>query len=289
MRVSPVARRMAEEAGIDLGGIEGSGPDGRIVLRDIEAAKAAGPARAATAGQQFISQRPSGEDIVEEVPLSRMRQTIARRMVQSKQEAPHYYLTIEVDMTEAMAFRAAANKVLGDKARISINDVIILAAAKTAVQHPRFNAWWTEDRYQLHSQVNIGIAVSLDEGLVVPAIFDCANKGLVQISQEARDAAERARSGRLKPEEYAGPTFSISNLGAFGVDTLTPIINPPQVAVLGIGAVTEKPVVRDGAIVIRSMMNVVLAADHRATDGAEGARMLQTLRHNLESPGMMLL
>lgn len=285
LRVSPVARRAAAEAGLDVATITGTGPDGRIVLRDIEAARTAAPAAAAPT----LAPRTLGEDIVTDVPLSRIRQTIARRMQQSKQEAPHYYLMADVDMTEAMAFRAQANEALGDNARISVNDLIILATAKALAQHPKFNAWWLEGRYQLHSQINIGIAVALDDGLVTPALFDCDRKGLAQLSNEARDLAERARAGRLRPEEYAGPTFGISNLGAYGVEVLTAIINPPQVAALGIGAVTEKAVVRNGQIVVRSMMAVVLSADHRATDGADGARFLKSVRENLETPGLMLL
>jgi pyruvate dehydrogenase E2 component (dihydrolipoamide acetyltransferase) len=233
---------------------------------------------------------PSGEDVVEDVPLTRIRQTIARRMQQSKQEAPHYYLQVDVDMTEAMAFRRQANEVLGEGNRATINDLIVLATAKALVQHPHFNAWWLEDHLQTHSQVNIGIAVELDEGLVVPCLLDCANKGLAQLALETRDLAERARAGRLRPEEY-NATFSVSNLGGpqYGIDILVPIINPPQVGVLGVGAIVEKPVVRGGEIVVRSIMSVVLSADHRASDGADGALFLQSVKRNLETPGLMLL
>ncbi len=217
-----------------------------------------------------------------------MRETIARRMQQSKQTAPHYYLTVDVDMTEAMRMRAQINEALDEAERVSVNDLILLATARALVKHPRFNAYYLEDHLQLHSQVNLGIAVALDDGLVVAAIMDCARKGLAQIAREARDVAERARRGSLSPEEYSASTFTVSNLGGFGVDVLVPIINPPQVAILGVGAVREQPVVREGEIVARQMVAIVLAADHRATDGAEGARLLATLRQYLETPGLML-
>jgi pyruvate dehydrogenase E2 component (dihydrolipoamide acetyltransferase) len=287
LRVSPVARRLAEELGVDLTRLQGSGPDGRILRRDVEAARGSGATQAMA--RPSAAPRPAGQDVVESVALSRMRQTIARRMQQSKQQAPHYYLTVEVDMTEATRMRPQLNAILGDAGRVSINDLIILATAKTLQRHPRFNASFLDDRMELHSQINIGIAVALDEGLVVPAIMDCDSKGLAEIARDARDVAERARSGGLTPEEYSASTFTISNLGAYGVDVLVAIINPPQVGILGVGAVREKPVVRDGQIVIRSMMSVVLSGDHRATDGAEGARFLETLKQYLESPGAMLL
>jgi pyruvate dehydrogenase E2 component (dihydrolipoamide acetyltransferase) len=300
-RVSPVARRIAQEMGVDLSRVTGTGPDGRILRRDVEAAASAAPATPAAAAAPAAPRpaaqapawqpaaAPAGEDVVQIAPLTRMRETIARRMVQSKTQAPHYYLEIEVDMTDALAMRQQVNAVLGEAGRASVNDVIVLATAKALARHPRFNAWWVDDNLQLHSRISIGIAVALDDGLVVPALIDVGNRGLGEIAQMARDVADRARSGRLRPEEYAAPTFSISNLGAYGVDILTAIINPPQVGVLGIGAVREKPVVRDGEIVVRSMMAIVLSADHRATNGAEGAQFLATLRQLLETPSLMLL
>ncbi|MPZ48325.1 MAG: dihydrolipoamide acetyltransferase [Dehalococcoidia bacterium] len=289
LRASPVARRMAEEFGIDLATVNGTGPDGRIVRRDVEAARTAAPAQAATATATMTRAAPAGVDEIENIPLSRMRQTIARRTQESKQNVPHYYLGADIDMTELMALRSSVNKALGDRGRISVNDIVILATARTLVQHPKFNAFWAEDHIERHSQVNVGIAVALDDGLVAPAVIDTANKGLEQISIEARDVAQRARSGSLKPEEYTAATFNVSNVGGFGIDTISAIITQPQVGVLGVGAVKETPVIRDGQVVVRQMMNVILSADHRATDGADGARFLQTLRQLLESPGMMLL
>ncbi len=282
VRASPVARRLAQEMGVDLSKVKGTGPEGRIVRRDIEAARAAPAASPA-------AEAPRPAAGVQTQALSRMRQTIARRMQQSKRDAPHYYLTLDVDMTEAVRLRAEINKALGESGRVSINDLIVYACTKALQKHPRFNSWWAEDTLQVHGQINIGIAIALDEGLIAPAVLDCASKPLSQISREARDLAERARGGALKPEEYTGATFTITNLGAFGVDALIGIINPPQTAIIGVGAVRERPVFRDGQVIPRSMMTVALSADHRATDGAEGARFLQTLQQYLESPTLMLI
>jgi pyruvate dehydrogenase E2 component (dihydrolipoamide acetyltransferase) len=297
LRVSPLARKIAEEKGLDLRSIRGSGPDGRIIRRDVENATPAPAAVAAPVGAAPAT-RPSapayvppartpGQDLIEDLTPSRMRQTIARRTQQSKQEVPHYYLAITVDMTEAIALLDKLNEKREPK--ITINDMIVLATSRTLAQHPKFNAYWVEDHVQLHSQINIGIAVAMDDGLVAPAIMDTYNKGLAQISLEARDVAVRARSGNLRPEEYTAATFNISNGGVFGITEIAPIITQPQVGVIGIGAAVETPVVRDGEVVIRSIMHVTLSADHRATDGADGARFLQTLRSNLEQPGLMLL
>jgi pyruvate dehydrogenase E2 component (dihydrolipoamide acetyltransferase) len=290
LRASPVARRLAEEFGIDIAGVRGTGPDGRILRRDVEAAREAAPtAAAAAAPTPQIARAPAGQDVVQDVQISRMRQTIARRTQQAKQQVPHYYLGIEIDMTEALKLRISLNESLGERGRISVNDVILLATARTLAMHPKFNAFWVDDHVQLHSQINVGIAVAMEDGLVAPAIMDVGNKGLLQVSEEARDVASRARSGNLRPEEYTAATFNVSNGGVFGIDELVAIITQPQVGVLGVGVTRDKPVVRDGEIVVRSMMYVTLSADHRATDGADGAKFLATLKQMLESPGMMLL
>jgi pyruvate dehydrogenase E2 component (dihydrolipoamide acetyltransferase) len=214
---------------------------------------------------------------------------VARVTQQSKQTVPHYYLGIEIDMTEAMKLRSDVNKALGERGRITVNDVIVFATSRTLVQHPKLNAHFTNNEIQRHSRVNVGIAVALDDGLIAPAVVDAANKGLEQISIEARDVARRARSGTLRPEEYTDATFAVSNVGGFGVDFILPIITPPQVGVLGIGAVKEQPAVRDGQVVVRQIMFAALAADHRATDGADGARFLADLKKNLESPFLLLV
>jgi pyruvate dehydrogenase E2 component (dihydrolipoamide acetyltransferase) len=230
----------------------------------------------------------AAKDDVEEVSLSRMRATIARRMQQSKQNAPHYYLADEADVTDLFYIREQINEALAEKERVSVNDLILMATARALTQHPRFNGQWVEDRLQIHAHINLGVAIALDDGLVAPAILDCAHKGLRQIATEARQLAERARRGTLKAEEHSAGTFTVSNIGPFDIASIVPIINPPQVAIVGIGAAREKPVVRNGEIVVRQLMSIVLAADHRATDGAEGARFLATLRRYLEVPVLML-
>lgn len=292
LRVSPVARKIAAERGIDLRTIRGSGPDGRILRRDVEnaAASPAAPspaAPAATAAAYIPPPHTAAEDRVEDLTPSRMRTAIARATQRAKQEVPHYYLATMVDMTEAISLLDQLNQDRDPK--ITINDLIILATSRTLAEHPKFNAYWIDDHVQLHSQINIGIAVAMEDGLVAPAIMDTYNKGLAQISLEARDVARRARGGNLRPEEYTAATFNISNAGVFGITEIAPIITQPQVGVLGIGAAVETPVVREGQVVVRSMMHVTLSADHRATDGADGARFLQSLRRNLEHPGRMLL
>lgn len=300
LRVSPVARKIATDKGLDLSTVRGSGPDGRILRRDVEAAEAAprpvegaaaATAPAAPKPAEFVpAARPSSdENVVSDLASSRMRLTIARRTQQAKQEVPHYYLGVHIDMTEAIALQESLNKSLGDQGRITINDLVILATARSLTQHPKFNAYWVDDHVQTHTQVNIGIAVAMDDGLVAPAVMDVNSKGLLQISQEARDVARRARSGNLRPEEYTAATFSISNAGVFGIEEIAPIITQPQVGVIGVGAAKPTPAVHDGEIGVRAMMHVTLAADHRATDGADGARLLQTLRRILEQPGLMLL
>jgi pyruvate dehydrogenase E2 component (dihydrolipoamide acetyltransferase) len=299
-RASPVARRLAEDLGIDLSTVRGSGPDGRIVRRDVEEAKAKGGAAPAP---QAAAPRPAAPGAapaprtplpaagsVTDVPLSRMRQTIARRMAQSKRDAPHYYLTVDVDMTEAVRMRAQINDGLGESGRVSINDLLIQASVRALQRHPNFNSWWVEDHLQVHGRINIGIAIALDDGLIAPAVLDCQAKPLTQTSREARDLAERARGGAaLTPDEYTAGTFTITNLGAFGVDSLIGIINPPQTAILGVGRVQERPVVLEGQVTARSMMTLALSADHRATDGAEGARFLATLKDLLEKPALMFV
>ncbi len=282
VRASPVARKLAQEKGIDLTRIEGTGPDGRIVRRDVEAAAAApAPAGAAPASPAAAP--------VETVAMSKMRQTIARRMAQSKREAPHYYITMDVDMTEAERLRAQLNDALGDEARVSVNDLLVKAAALALARHPMFNTWLVEGEVRRHQAINVSIAIALEEGLIAPAILDCGAKSVVQIARDSRSLAERARSGALKPEEYTGGTFTISNLGMYGVETLIAIIQPPQTAILGVGAVRPAPVARDGEVVVARTMKVALSADHRVTDGAQGAEFLRELRRLLEHPVLLLV
>ncbi len=275
VRASPVARKLAQENGIDLTQLTGTGPDGRIVRRDIEAAISS-PAQTPAPSPATTGQ-------------SEMRQTIARRMSQSKREAPHYYVTVEIDMKDAERLRRQLNEAAEDYPRISVNDLIVKACAGALARHPIFNTSLAEGEIQAHEQINVCIAIALDDGLIAPAILDCANKNLGQIAEASRSLADRAKSGSLKPEEYTGGTFTVSNLGMFNVESLVAIIQPPQTAILGVGAVRAMPIVRDGKIEPAEMMKVALSADHRVTDGAQGAQFLNEIRRLLENPAALLV
>jgi len=224
-----------------------------------------------------------------EQALSRMRQAIARRMAQSKQTAPHYYLTLDIDMTAALAFREQLNAAADEQHRVSINDLVVKACALALGRHPRFNAEFAGESIKVHEQVDIDIGIALDEGLIAPALLDCGDKSLGRIAAEARDLIARAKSGHLRAEEYGRGTFTITNLGAYGVEMLIGIINPPQAAILGVGSVMPQPVVRDGQVVVRQVMKVALSADHRVTDGAEGARFIKEIQGFLENPVSLAL
>jgi pyruvate dehydrogenase E2 component (dihydrolipoamide acetyltransferase) len=303
LRISPVARRIANEAGVDIPSLRGSGPDGRILRRDVEAAIKAGrvgvvarPPQAAPAvaapvagpAAPAVPSPPVARPRAVE-PLSRMRQAIARRMVLAKQQQPHYYLTLDIDMTAAMAFREQLNATATADQHVSVNDLIVKACALALQRHPKFNAAFSDTGIQYHDSINVNIGVALDEGLIAPAILDCGNKTLGRIAIESKDLVTRAKSGRLRSDEYSDGTFTITNLGAYGVETLIGIINVPQAAILGVGAVMPQPVVRDGAIVVRQVMKVALSADHRVTDGAEGARFIKEIQGLLENPASLAL
>jgi len=280
VRASPVARKLAQQKDLDLSRIRGTGPDGRIVRRDVEAAAE----QATTGPAQAAPPAPT-----EAAGMSRMRQTIARRMAQSKREAPHYYITMDIDISEAERLRRQINEGSGDEFRASVNDFIVLATTRALARHPMFNTWFVEGEIRRHDAINVCIAIALEDGLIAPAILDCGNKGLREIAHASRDLAERARSGVLKPEEYTGGTFTVSNLGMFGVETLVAIIQPPQTAILGVGAVRTVPIVRDGAVATGELMKVALSGDHRVTDGAQGAEFLTELRSLLENPAALLV
>ena len=283
IRASPSARRVAEELGVDITRVRGTGPDGRILRRDIEeAAKAPEAARVGGAA-------PPAPARVETPAISRMRQAIARRMAQSKREAPHYYLTMDIDMTEAERLRRQLNEAAEGEVHISVNDMIVKAVAKALQRHPMFNSWFVDEQVRQQEALNIGVAIALDEGLIAPAVLDCGRKSLPDIARASKDLADRARSGVLKGEEYTGATFTVSNLGMYGVEALIAIIAPPQTAILGVGAVQKAPVVRDGEIVVAERMKVALSADHRVTDGARGARFLAEIRGFLENPISLLV
>jgi pyruvate dehydrogenase E2 component (dihydrolipoamide acetyltransferase) len=279
VRASPLARRLAAERGIDLGQIKGTGPGGRILRADVEEAQPSAPSRAAEAAP---TPAPSAEG--ELTPLTRMQAVIARRMVESKSQVPHFYVTMAIDMTAAMRLRAESNAYLGKEAGISVNDLFIKAAALALRKFPDFNASYTEQGIQRHAEINIGNAVALPRGLVVPVIRNADRKTLPQIAAESRALAEKARSGGLALADYEGGTFSISNLGMLGVEEFSAIVNPPQVAILAVGAAAEEPVVRDGQIVPGFRCRVTLSADHRVVYGWDAGQFLQELRKLLEQP-----
>ncbi|MDT4954679.1 MAG: hypothetical protein QOJ02_2817 [Acidobacteriota bacterium] len=300
--VSPLAARMAAEAGINLRSLTGSGPGGRIVKRDIEAAMSASQqaeASATQAPQRHLravqpgtqpAQAPTveGASPYRDEPTSVMRQTIARRLVTSIGPVPHFFLTTEIEMDRVVEMRRSVNE-LDPELKFSINDVIIKVAAAALIQHPQVNASFQERAIRYYERADIGVAVAIEDGLITPVVRSADQKSLSQIAGEVRELAERARSRKLLPEEYTGATFSISNLGMLGIDEFTAVINPPEAAILAIGAVTAKPVVRDAQVVVRQMMRVTMSCDHRVIDGATGARFLQTFKRFLENPLLMIV
>lgn len=302
---SPLARRMADEAGIDIAQVRGSGPGGRVVKRDIEAflaqhgpqapqppAAPLSPPSAAAGVALKREERPPqalmGADY-EDHELSMMRQTIAKRMVLSTTTAPHFYITAEIDMGPAMALRQSLNELADDENKISVNDVILKAVANALRQFPRLNVSYRDEKIRLHQRIHISMAVALDEGLITPVIRDCDRKSLGEIAREARQLSERARARRLRPEEFTGGTFSVSNLGRFEVEDFGAIINPPEAAILAVGTIKEQPVVVDGQLAVGQRMKVTLSCDHRVVDGATAAQFLQIFRRLLEQPLRLML
>jgi pyruvate dehydrogenase E2 component (dihydrolipoamide acetyltransferase) len=283
-RSSPLARRLASESGLDLQAVQGSGPGGRIIKRDVEAAVAAGPVTAAAPVAARAA--ASGEDF-RDVPLTQIRKTIARRLSESIGPIPTFYLTAEFDMDRVAEMRTAM-AAMGDEFKVSFNDIVLKAVATALSQHPEVNAHWLGDKIRLFNRVHVGMAVAIEDGLITPVIFDADRKRMSEISRESRELAKRARERKLKPDEYTGSTFSVSNLGMFGIDQFTAIINPPEVGILAIGALEDKPVVIDGAVVVRKRMRVTMSCDHRVVDGALGAKFLQTLRRLIENPLMLV-
>ncbi|WP_329262034.1 2-oxo acid dehydrogenase subunit E2 [Actinoallomurus sp. NBC_01490] len=296
---SPLARRIARENGIDLSTVTGSGPGGRIVRADVEAAAldsavrsappAAAPAPQATpqpaapaAAPQPV-QAPADDEDVERVPLSRIRKVTARRLAESMRTAPHFYLTRVVDVEELLAFRKTLNAALAP-AKVSVNDLIVKACATALRANPVLNVSFTEEHLLVHKRVHVGVAVALDEGLVVPVIRDADRKSVSAIGAETRELAGRARELKLTPQEMSGGTFTVSNLGMFGVDAFTAVINPPEAAILAVGATRKDVVFRDGEVVPRDRMTITLSVDHRACDGATGAAFLGQLAELLENP-----
>ena len=287
LKASPLARRLARDAGVELADIKGSGPGGRIVKRDVEEASERGAAADARP-----SSAPSGTEgpEFEDIKVSQMRKTIARRLSESIGPVPHFFLTVDVDMDRAQQARASINTILEDRGeKISLNDLIIRAVGASLRQHPGVNASWQGDSIRRYSRVHIGVAVAVEDGLITPIIRDAHIKGVAQIGREVRELAGRAREKKLKPEEYTGATFSISNLGMFGIHEFTAVINPPEAGILAVGQVADTPVAIDGQVVVRPRMRVTMSCDHRVVDGATGARFLQTLKAMLEEPAAILI
>ena len=288
--VSPLAARMAAESGLDLRSVQGSGPGGRIIKKDIEAALS--QPKAAPSAQRYpraVETKPFqaapvvGASAYRDEPASEIRKTIAKRLVTSLGPVPHFFLTSEIEMDRAAEMRRGINA-LDPDLKISINDVIVKVAAAALIQHPEVNASFQEKFVRYYEHADIGVAVAIEDGLITPVVRAADQKSLSQIASEVRELAERARSKRLKPEEYTGATFSISNLGMFGIDEFTAVINPPEGAILAVGAMTPKPVVRDNEIVVRQIMRVTMSCDHRVIDGATGAKFLATFKKILENP-----
>lgn len=301
VKASPLARSMAKEAGLDISMIQGSGDHGRIVKRDIEAkleqqpaapapAPVPTPAPVAAPAKEAAPEGPTvvpfaygmGTDNFEERPVSQMRKVIARRLGESKFSAPHFYLTVEVDMKKAIDLRKRLNEVAPTK--ISFNDLVVKAVAVSLRQHPAVNSSWLGDKIRTNHNVNIGVAVAVDEGLLVPVIRYADIKTLSQINSEVREMAGKAKNRRLSQDEMQGNTFTISNLGMFGIEEFTAIINPPDSCIMAVGGIMDKPVVENGAVVPGKRMKVTLSCDHRVVDGATGAQFLQTFKEVIEDP-----
>ncbi len=281
IKASPLAKRLATENKIELRTVSGSGPQGRIIKRDVEPL---------IGGKKPLPLKPAAPIISgghRDVELSLIRKTIAKRMQESKQTVPHFYVTVEIDMEAAIAFREQLNT--GTNSKISFTDVLVKATATTLMKHPNINATYLGNTIRQFGEAHVSVAVALDDGLVTPVLRNCEQKTIPQIHSELHDLAERARNRKLKPEEYQGGTFTISNLGMFGVEDFVAIVNPPEGAILAVGSIIEKPVAKKGQITIGHTMKVTLSSDHRIIDGATAARFLQDLKILMENPVALLL
>jgi pyruvate dehydrogenase E2 component (dihydrolipoamide acetyltransferase) len=272
LKVSPLARKMAEERGISLSNLRGTGEHGRVVKRDVD---------------NYRGGSISGIESYQEVAVSQMRKTIAARLAESKFTAPHFYLTIEIDMDNAITARESINESI-KPAKVSFNDMVIKAVALSLRKHPKVNSSWLGDRIRTYQHIHVGVAVAVDEGLLVPVVRFADDKTLTQIGAEVKEYAERARNKKLQPQDWEGNTFTISNLGMFGIDEFTAIINPPDACILAVGGIRQTPVVKNGQIVPGNLMKVTLSCDHRVVDGAVGSAFLQTFKNYLEHPVVML-
>ncbi len=286
VRASPIARRLARERGIDLALVTGTGPNGRITERDLENYQ---PPAAAPEPAAAPVTAPVAAPADSRIDLSRMRQTIARVTADSKTTAPHFYVTAEIDMGQAMALRRDVNDASDPENRVSVNDLMVKACAIALASHPKFNSFFRGDHLQVNGAMNIGIAIALESGLILPGVSNCESKSLLQIAAATKDLIARASSGTLRNDEYSSTTFSISNMGMFDVESFTAIIYPPHAAILAVGSVKEQPVVRDGQLVVGTMMKATLSTDHRVADGAEAAQFLMEIKRVLENPVNLLL
>jgi pyruvate dehydrogenase E2 component (dihydrolipoamide acetyltransferase) len=292
---SPLARRMAQQSGVDLGGVNGSGPHGRIVKRDVEAALGGGAPKAASAPAAMPARTPASaeaqpfEPEFDLQPLSSMRKIIAQRLQLSKQTIPHFYLTVDCQIDALLDLRKRLNDKADGAYKLSVNDLVIKICGLALRKVPAANASYTDQGLKLYKTADVAVAVAIDGGLITPIIRDAANKGLEQISAAMKDLAARAREGKLKPEEFQGGSFSISNLGMYGITQFDAVINPPQGAILAIGAGEQRPVVRNGALAVATMMTCTLSCDHRVVDGAVGAEFLKVFKAMVEEPMSMLL
>ena len=290
VKASPLAKSIAKEAGIDINGIQGSGDHGRIIKKDVEDFIANGGSKSSSDGGSAVAKqslRVDSDFQYGEVPVSQMRKVIARRLGESKFSAPHFYLTIEINMDNAVNARKEINAV-GD-VRISFNDLVVKAAAMALRKNPAVNSSWLGDKIRYNEDINIGVAVAVPDGLLVPVVKDCDLKSLSMINREVKNLAGKAKDKKLQPAEMTGNTFTISNLGMFGIDEFTAIINPPDACIMAVGSIFQKPVVKDGQIVIGNIMKVTLSCDHRVVDGVLGAQFLDTFRNMLEQPLRLLV
>ena len=288
---SPLAKKMAADKGIDLKYVKGSGDNGRITKNDVDGYKpSAAPAAASTTAASSSAKpaaAPVGQESFEDVPVSQMRKVIARRLSESLFTAPHFYLTMSIDMDACVAARAKLNEV--SNVKISFNDLVLKAVAVSLKQHPKVNSSWLGDKIRINHHINIGVAVAVEEGLLVPVVRFADSKSLSQIATEVKEYAKKAKDKKLQPSDWEGSTFTISNLGMFGIDQFTAIINPPDACILAVGGISQEPVVKNGAIVPGNIMKVTLSCDHRVVDGATGAAFLQTVKSLLEEPLRMMI
>lgn len=296
MIVSPIAARMAAENGVDLKTVKGSGPNGRIIKRDIEEAMNGGGQQSSAESQPeekaaptFTAPEVQSASAYRDETTSKMRQVIAQRLAASIGPVPTFYLTVEIEMDKALEFRKQLNAALKEEEKVSVNDIIVKVAAMSSLKHPFVNSSYQDKTIRFYADADVGVAVAVDEGLITPVVRGANRKGIAEISKEIKEMAGRAREKKLAPEEYTGATFSISNLGMFGIEQFTAIINPPEAAIFAVGSAAPKAVVRDGEIVVRNIMNVTMSCDHRVIDGATGAKFLQTFKQMLENPILMLM